>query len=619
MIMGFVMATLRKPMNVHWILWWSIPSIIVNLIVSFIIAGKLHDMFLKPYRDELAAQKPENAPRTQQERNEAWVRGQQIYNQKLWKAVWITAFITYAYTIPFLMTKGMEWGGIIVSTICWVVGYAIAYAFLSVSTQIPSNYNSNIHKAENIGGIEKLDDYFLLTEKHGAPLVNAMQTQEDDEWKEDGFYRRVRNEDRGFILGSPGSGKTSYLIAQLIDWMQSGKSFVVTDVKPEIWATLKTNGVLERYGYTDWVFNPMNTRSHKYNIFAEATNSAELNEILNILIPTPEDSDTAVFSENAKRMLRAVLLELGEAASLPAARRYINQFDTPNEIVKALRTSNREVVKNMAIDIERTLSNQNLLSSIMTSVVGAFDVLDDERALEQLASSDFKIGEVLLQPRQAVFLQFPERTKNSTARLFGAVVANMFRVLQANALQRGEVFIALDEITNSAPIPKFAETLNLIRSAKMPCFMYLQSIEMLDRKYGLNASQIFLGAADFRVCFRVSNLDTAQYFSDYIGQTETVTFNYSNTTSVGDGGTSAGIYSTQTSSTTSSSGTTRITSMSNIVDPKEILQLEQGYGLMVYRGKAAIDAMPMHYIDYPCTDRPTILEPQSGFVPHGKY
>ena len=614
MIKGFVIAAMHNTANMDWV-FIALFLTLFNGIFGFMFILHLHDKACKRVADRLLPKRPEDEPRTQAERDELETTIRQSSNKQWTRAVAKVCIVTYAYSVALLMYMGMGIGGAIFCAVCWFITWGLVSAIFSLSSK--AEKITNIQKAESVSGIFQLDNDLIRTEKHGAPLVNVMKTQADDDWRENGFYRRVRNEDRGFILGSPGSGKTSFLIAQLIDWMQSGKSFVVTDVKPEIWATLKANGVLDRYGYTDWVFNPMNTHSHKYNIFAEASNSAELNEILSILIPTPENSDTAVFSENAKRLLRAVLLELGEAASLPAARRYINQFDTPNEIVKALRTSNREIVKNIAIDIERTLSNQNLLSSIMTSVVGAFDVLDDERALEQLASSDFKIGEVLLQPRQAVFLQFPERTKNSTERLFGAVVANMFRILQANAMQRDEVFIALDEITNSAPIPKFAETLNLIRSAKMPCFMYLQSIEMIDRKYGPNASQIFLGAADFRVCFRVSNLDTAQYFSDYIGQTETITYNYTDSSTSGKSST-MGIGGVHTSTNVSSSGVTQVTSMTNIVDPKEILQLEQGYGLMVYRGKAAIDAMPMHYIDYPCTQRPTMLEPQRGFAPYRK-
>ncbi|MFH4214270.1 type IV secretory system conjugative DNA transfer family protein, partial [Acinetobacter baumannii] len=100
------------------------------------------------------------------------------------------------------------------------------------------------------------------------------------EWCENTDKARATNENRGLIVGEPGTGKSSYLVAQLIDWMQSGKSFVATDIKPEIWGILKENGVFDRFGYTDWVINPTDTASHHYNIFSEAMSSAELNEIL---------------------------------------------------------------------------------------------------------------------------------------------------------------------------------------------------------------------------------------------------------------------------------------------------------------------------------------------------
>ncbi|WP_228143502.1 hypothetical protein [Acinetobacter baumannii] len=43
--------------------------------------------------------------------------------------------------------------------------------------------------------------------------------------------------------------------------MKSGRSFVATDVKPEIWAILKANNVFKIFGYTDWVFNPTDVDS----------------------------------------------------------------------------------------------------------------------------------------------------------------------------------------------------------------------------------------------------------------------------------------------------------------------------------------------------------------------
>ena len=84
------------------------------------------------------------------------------------------------------------------------------------------------------------------TQELGKPLISYVYDQsiENPVWE----ALRVTNEDRGIILGAPGSGKTTYLVTQIIDWMQSGQSFVATDIKPEIWAILKYNGILRRSG-----------------------------------------------------------------------------------------------------------------------------------------------------------------------------------------------------------------------------------------------------------------------------------------------------------------------------------------------------------------------------------
>lgn len=42
------------------------------------------------------------------------------------------------------------------------------------------------------------------------------------------------NEKRGLVVGVSGTGKTNYILAQIAEWSKSGKSYVVTDIKPEI-------------------------------------------------------------------------------------------------------------------------------------------------------------------------------------------------------------------------------------------------------------------------------------------------------------------------------------------------------------------------------------------------
>lgn len=71
---------------------------------------------------------------------------------------------------------------------------------------------------------------------------------------------------RGLVVGDVRIRKTNFILAQILDWMKSGKSFVCSDVKPEIWGILASNGMLDAFGYQYIVINPADPKSHKYNL-----------------------------------------------------------------------------------------------------------------------------------------------------------------------------------------------------------------------------------------------------------------------------------------------------------------------------------------------------------------
>ena len=451
-------------------------------------------------------------------------------------------------------------------------------------------------KKESANGMGTLFNAIQRTQTLGTPLMAYFidQTIENPPLE----FLRVTNEDRGIILGAPGSGKTTYLVTQILDWMESGQSFVATDIKPEIWAILKYNGMFEHYGYKDYVFNPTDVNSDHYNIFSEVEDSAEFNEILNIIIADTDSADAKVFNDNARRLLKAILIELGAKASLPNAQRFINSMDDNAELLKTLRQSDNETVSSIAKDITRTAKSDNLLASIMTAVSKAFDFLDDERIRKTISDNadGFYLKDVLMKPKQAVFLQFDQQYKSSTATLFGAMVAHTMRILQANQ-NRGAVFLALDEIINCAPIPKFTDLLNTIRSANMPTFLYLQSLEGLNRLYGLNADKLFLGSSNYKVVFKIGDISTAEEFSKLIGKTETTYFSYSESSSDGVSNSDQGGSRVQSNS----SGYSESTKLEYIIEPDELTKLPAHTAVVTYNGTFGTLNMPVYwdYFDTP--------------------
>ena len=415
------------------------------------------------------------------------------------------------------------------------------------------------------------------------------------------------DEDRAVVVGVPGAGKTTFLVAQLVDWMQSGRSFVATDIKPEIWSILKENGLFEQFGYDEYIINPTCANAHRFNLFSEIEDDADLNEVLAVIIP-PGEGDGAVFSDNARRLLKAVLAHLGERASLPAARDYIMEAGKVSELLEMLAASEKKSVQRIAFELKNTASNERLLASIMTAMGRAFEFMDDDRINAAISVSDFSMRDVLMKPRQAVFLQFEQKYKASLATLFGGTVAYVLRLLQANASAREHaVFVALDEIINAAPIPKFAESLNTMRSARMPLAMYLQSIEGLNRLYGPQASEIFLGSADLKVIFRLNDNATAEYVSAQIGDTEQRAFNA--TTGQSSGQNMTGATASESASRGYSSSTARI------FDAAEVLGLEPQKAITLYRGSGARFTMPSYWQDFPMPARAAVdARPQAGFV-----
>ena len=478
-------------------------------------------------------------------------------------------------------------------------------------------YGNDVQKAHTVDNTrgEVLDKLEKTNQKGPLVLLNQQDSEAsrqaeqrrraDEPWKLNGW--RCSHEDRAFVLGTPGSGKTTFLLAQLIDWMQSGRSFVATDIKPEIWSVLKENGLFERFGYSDWVINPTCAHAHRFNLFSEVEDDADLNEVLSVIIP-PGDGDGAVFADNARRLLKAVLAHLGELASLPAARDFIMEAGKVSELLEILSQSEKKSVQRIAFELKNTASNERLLASIMTAMGRAFEFMDDERINAAIGVSDFSMREVLMKPKQAVFLQFEQKYKSSLATLFGGTVAYVLRILQSTAREREHpVFVALDEIMNAAPIPKFSESLNTMRSAKMPLAMYLQSTQGLDRLYGPGSSELFMGSADLRVVFRVGDNETAEYISKQLGDTEVRSFGLT------EGQTSGASTRGQSASESLSKGYS--SSTGRVFDAAEVLGLEPGKAIVIYRGSGARFSMPRYDTDYLANKREAIdPRPQPNFV-----
>lgn len=486
--------------------------------------------------------------------------------------------LAYAYYVDAFFY--FEKNGFIYNFILNISSFPLAPLAIFLGSQILDprcidREKSKIIKSKNIydGDLHEVIDRSNV-DAAGSPLIDYV-----DDGKQE-YAMRLKNSDRGVVAGLPGSGKSSLIIMQCLDWMKSGQSIVLTDIKPELYGILKAMNADENFGYKIWVINPLDPHADRYNIFSEAESVADLTEIINILM-SPENKDSIVFNDGAKNILLGVLLRMKEKSlsiSLPSALDYIRDFDDISDLLRDLAKSDDKSVRKIESEISESSGNKNLFASVLNALSKAFQFLNTEVIRDSILcnADQFNLKEVLMKPKQIVILQYEMQYKELTKTLFGATVAHIFRILQSN-LNRKPVLILLDEIINSAPIPDFSGKLNTIRSMKMPTFLYLQSFEGLNRLYGNNAKTLFMDGCSFYAVFRIGSFETAKDFSNLIGKCETT---YISSSNVIPNPNFNGVRYDQNLGSISEHK-----QMDYILEPNEILKFEDNHAVIIYQGR----------------------------------
>ena len=486
--------------------------------------------------------------------------------------------LAYAYYVDAFFY--FEKNGFIYNFILNISSFPLAPLAIFLGSQILDprcidREKSKIIKSKNIydGDLHEVIDRSNV-DAAGSPLIDYV-----DDGKQE-YAMRLKNSDRGVVAGLPGSGKSSLIIMQCLDWMKSGQSIVLTDIKPELYGILKAMNADENFGYKIWVINPLDPHADRYNIFSEAESVADLTEIINILM-SPENKDSIVFNDGAKNILLGVLLRMKEKSlsiSLPSALDYIRDFDDISDLLRDLAKSDDKSVRKIESEISESSGNKNLFASVLNALSKAFQFLNTEVIRDSIVCNTdrFNLKEVLMKPKQIVILQYEMQYKELTKTLFGATVAHIFRILQSN-LNRKPVLILLDEIINSAPIPDFSGKLNTIRSMKMPTFLYLQSFEGLNRLYGNNAKTLFMDGCSFYAVFRIGSFETAKDFSNLIGKCETTYISSSNV--MPNPNFNGGRYDQNLGSISEHK------QMDYILEPNEILKFEDNHAVIIYQGR----------------------------------
>jgi type IV secretion system protein VirD4 len=333
----------------------------------------------------------------------------------------------------------------------------------------------------------------------------------------------VTAEDRAVVIGPPGTGKTAFLVSQLLKWAEQKRSFVCLDIKPEIYGITRRH--LEAAGYKLLTYNPTQATGQRYNPLADIEGPEGLGELAAALI-AGEDEKNAVFYETARDLLDAIASHLRAAqgtASLVSVRSFISEADGSDDLIKKLRASPDENVRDIADALNLTASNNRLLGSVFALFRANLRFVRYPKIRDSLSGSEFSLEDLCGEQPVGLFLQFEEQHRETTAHLLAAMVAHVMRYLIIHH-ERPPVLMLLDEIGTAPVVPALVQKLNTIRSRQLPTWLYFQSLEQM-QKYGEKPGEgpnVILGACDVQMVFRLNDNASAEWMSDRIGVVDRV-------------------------------------------------------------------------------------------------
>jgi type IV secretion system protein VirD4 len=429
----------------------------------------------------------------------------------------------------------------------------------------------------------------LLIEGQKGVLAECTRAGDGSVWagQVEGQDIYVTAEDRAVVIGPPGTGKTAFLVSQLLAWAEQKRSFVCLDSKPEIFAITRRR--LEAQGYRVLSYNPTSRTGQRYNMFRDLVNRegrfdrVAIREIAAVFIPA-NDERNRVFADGARDLFDAIATHLdaveGEV-SFTRMRNWAMQHDSADELLKELLKSPNEEVQELASSISKRAVSDRLMASIFSAYDSGLTFVSLPEIRESASGSDFSLHDLCTGEPVALFLQFEESEREVTEHYLAAIVAHLLRFMILHT-ERPPVLLMLDEIGSVPVIPALPQKLNTIRSRNLPTWLYWQSLEQM-QKYGEKHDEgpnLILGATDVKVMFRLEDNNTAEWMSDRIGKIDRVIESVS--TKFGD-----------------MAQHSRQLSLEPMVFPRQLMELRPGEVVCSYRGHTWRGRATPHFERYP--------------------
>ena len=312
------------------------------------------------------------------------------------------------------------------------------------------------------------------------------------------------------LIGTTGTGKST-AIAELLDSALARRDRAVI-ADPD-------GGYMQRFydpGRGDMVLNPFDARSRKWDLFAEITGAADVDQLARSLIPDNGGADRS-WRAYARTFFTAVTRQAHKGG-----------IDDVGELYRLLVVADsvelREMVRGSAAQPFLDQHNTRMFDSIRSvtsSAVGALDYVAQQKA-EKLSIRDWVGGDapgVLFMPYKASQIAALSSTISAWMRL--AIFETMNRDEQFDEPRR--LWFVVDELDALGQIDGLKDALARLRKFGGRCVLGFQSIAQVSSTYGPGDAHTIVENCGNTLILRCSASEgggTARFASQLIGERE---------------------------------------------------------------------------------------------------
>lgn len=314
------------------------------------------------------------------------------------------------------------------------------------------------------------------------------------------------------LTGAPGSGKTVKLSGVYEAIRDRGCKCILHDFKGDLTSKFFNPK-------SDLIFNPLDARSIRWNLFSEIKNELDLANVAHSLIPS-SGGEGKYWNNGAREVFIGALRYLYINNKCTNADLWAFLSELTTERIKALLIEAGANAATKYIEIPDNAQASGIMSTLMQYTVCLKYMTDPSGLADD--PEIFSVRRWLESPQGGtIFISNYADCQDILKPILTLLIDLMARRIQSMSddYQR-RIFFLLDEFPRLNYLSSIESMLTTSRSKGGSSWIGIQDVSQVRQIYGKEIAQTILNTCGTTITFRCPDPDTAEYLSRRIGEHE---------------------------------------------------------------------------------------------------